>query len=335
MTSFFDIITNNYSKATMYSSLGFNSLLLLLASCSKGKTRAQLDELLNIEDPFSELELLQKLTTGIININCIFINSDTPINPLFYNKIKSCAYIKAGSSDTVTLCQEINKYVSTKTNNLINNIIDLDPTGTLHLCIMNIIYFKRDWATPFKKSNTKKLPFTCLDNTIINTHFMKGLFNVKYYEDNQVQVVEKPYKDGFSFVIILPKIGVSLSTVANKTYNTKQEWGVEILMPKFTHKIKLDLTDLMQKINITAPFINSFDFSNIIPIELKITSLAQDIVIIVNEKGTKAAAVTSGLAASSSKISPCINANRPFIYHIMDKNKIKYFSGIYNGKKID
>lgn len=334
MTSFFDIITNNYSKATAYSSLGFNSLLLLLAGCSKGETRAQLDDLLRIEDPFSELKLLQKLTTGIININSIFINSDTPINPLYYHKIKPCAYIKA-SSDTISLCQKINKYVSTKTNNLINNIIDLHPTETLHLCIMNIIYFKRDWVQPFKKSNTKKLPFTCLDNTIVNTRFMMGSFDVKYYEDNEVQVVEKPYKDGFSFVIILPKIGVSLSTVANKNYNTKQEWDVIIKMPKFTHKIKLDLTDLMQKINITAPFNDSFDFSNIIPIELKITSLAQDIVIIVNEKGTKAAAVTSGLAASSSRISPCINANRPFIYHIMDKNKIKYFSGIYDGKKIE
>lgn len=334
MTSFFNIITNNYSKATVYSSLGFNSLLLLLASTSKGETRAQLDDLLRVENPISELELLQKLTPGITNVNSLFINSDLPINPLYYDKIKFIAYVKA-SSDVVSLCQEINNYVAAKTNNLISNIVDPDSSNLLNLCIMNVIYFKGKWIEPFKKSNTKRASFTCLDDTIIKTHFMNGTCKAKYYEDSQMQVVEKPYHGGFSLVIILPKVGVPLSTVANNNYDTKPKWEVEISMPRFTHKITLNLEYLLQKIGINAPFKESSDFSNIIPIDLKIDSVIQDVVIIVNEKGTKATATTRAMSASSAQGPPYVNANRPFIYHIIDENKVKYFSGIYNGQKIE
>lgn len=66
--------------------------------------------------------------------------------------------------------------------------------------------------------------------------------------------------------------------------------------------------------------------------ELEITDFIQKVVIDVNEKGTKAAALTCELMAESAWVHPVFKANRPFAFHIakfVDNNVVFLFSGVY------
>lgn len=71
--------------------------------------------------------------------------------------------------------EEINKWVASATNNLINSIL---PPGSVDrstsLVVATAIYFKGMWRTPFDASLTKEGKFQRLDGTTMDAQFMRS-----------------------------------------------------------------------------------------------------------------------------------------------------------------
>lgn len=209
---------------------------------------------------------------------------------------------------------EINKLVKESTRGLISDFIsasDLPPSTPYF--IANTIYFKGLWEIPMKLLNWQ-IEFNSISGKSKKIDFLKAKNDFEFYEDEDLIYVNLNYRhSSFSFEIVMPKNIKNFDSIRNKLYgddhllNTISKYttksNVLLMIPKFTMK-----TDLM-------------DFSHILNIR-GVDSVIQKAVIIVDEKGTEAAAA-SGISVRSIELDQPreLIINQPFMFLIRDRNK--------------
>lgn len=336
---FLNVISCNYSKDIMVSPIGLYTTLLALTNGTRGETRKQLDNFLEINNiiPYEEMAKLisyakTTLNTQIGNSTGIYINSNYNLETEYQKQMNNLAIIKS-CKNPEDFCEIMNNFISIASNNLFQNVFKPADIGiNTTMLIVNVIYFKGKWIKQFKVSKTRKAIFTKFDNAQCNIDFMSGVFSGKFYEDKDVTVVEKPYNDGFSLTIIHPKHNFN-NIVSNLQYPTKQEKKIRLVMPKITKEYEIDLhAALHPYINHAFNFSNDFD--SMIKMSMRVSDIRQKVIVNINESGTEAAAITSvkmyAMCIKTPK--PTLVANSPFIWYIKDSNNLIYFSGVYNGE---
>jgi len=110
-------------------------------------------------------------------------------------------------SATEAARQIINTWVEKETNNKIKNLIGPGVLDELtRLVLTNAIYFKGNWASRFKKEDTKDAPFTLSGGEKIDVAMMNQTAEFKYMETEDFQGLELAYVDEeLSMIIFLPK----------------------------------------------------------------------------------------------------------------------------------
>jgi serpin B len=213
--------------------------------------------------------------------------------------------------------QQINNWISSKTNGKISNILGPLP-GTTPLVLVNAIYFKANWLYQFEKSRNYTQTF---HNTALSTDenptgpkvtYMvskKKWFN--YYQDSENNLfVEMPYAKGpkgnISMVVMLPALGRSDGEFSMEKLGGVQKLlslrdpqkgdmlKVELHMPKFKLETKLELTDSCRAMGLGLMFSpGPGDFSGITNRDdIAVSSIIHQAFIEVDEHGTEAAAAT-------------------------------------------
>ena len=135
--------------------------------------------------------------------------------------------------------QEINDWVSGKTNGKINNLIqNLDPET--RMVITNAVYFNAEWRDKFPKSATSKEQFNTNGANYKEVDMMKQRGDFRYYESGGVKAVMLPYVGGrLSMVVVLPPKGRP-DVLKNLDAAKFSEWlgamrtyDVDLWLPKF------------------------------------------------------------------------------------------------------
>ena len=198
----------------------------------------------------------------------------------------------------------INSWVNDKTSGKIPTIINppIDPTTMMYL--INALYFNGTWKYEFDSTNTKPKPFTQLNGSTENVPTMMVRDTLKYYSDNNFQVVELPYGNGdYSMLVLLPSSNLSFANAEaaltqgemNKIIDSLLEQDVIVDLPKFKVQYGTDLIPVLTKLGMGIAFGigGAADFTRINKtMPLKITGVLHKTYIDVSEKGTEAAAVT-------------------------------------------
>jgi len=243
---------------------------------------------------------------------------------------------------------QINNWVSAKTNGKIDQVISDEITDTAGM-IINTMYVKCDWETPFDKSLTYKDDFLLNNGQNIKTDFMHRNDSMLYFDEKEYRGIILPYKsDKISFVAILPQSNVTLEMILKDKENIwKQltdnavERRVNLSMPKFDCSSTIKLNDILSKFGITDIFTQNANFSNMMEnknVAFSVNRFIQKVNVTVNEEGSEAAAVTTvdivGLAPDAEKPIE-LNLNSPFVYAIVDnQNNIPLFIGVLNNPTI-
>jgi serine protease inhibitor len=159
-----------------------------------------------------------------------------------------------------------------------------------------------------------------------------------YYEDLTVQRVELMYKDtDYCMGFILPKSDVSLdkctSYLGDGNFESKY---VKLFIPKFTQRKRMDLIPYMKKLGMTDLFDSTSRLDNMVSSDAYVSVLIHEAVVIVNETGTEASAVTVAVCQSKGirrNPEPIIfRADHSFIYYIKHiPTKTLLFVGDYHG----
>ncbi len=283
-------------------------------------------------------------SAGDITVNEIFLQR----NALYYH---ADIYQTAFQKSTVGA---INQWVSDKTDGMITNILDQIPSDT-RMYLLNAVSFDAEWKRVYWPNEVHERTFTNASGEEEKADMMQS--NERgYIEDENAVGFIKPYKEGYSFVALLPNEGMSakeyidtlsggyfLDMIANAGMD-----GIDILevqLPKFEAEYEAELSDKLKDMGMADAFDGGkADFSGIAKPEsgdnaenLIISGVHHKTYIKVDELGTKAAASSDAAAATSDAaeswepVIVYVILNRPFVYAIVEnETNIPIFIGVVN-----
>ena len=200
-------------------------------------------------------------------------------------------------------------------------------TPLTRLALVNAIYLKAPWQTPFSADATKADTFTRADGSAVQVPFMATTASLRYASGDGWRAVEIPYIGGsLAMTVILPdNLAGFEQTLTADTFaaitGALAETQVALAFPKFGIETKAELAPILAALGMPSAFDDRADFSGITTAEqLLISNVIHQANIDVDEKGTEAAAATAVvMRATAMPAEPvAFRADRPFLFALRD-----------------
>lgn len=333
--------TRDDSKNSLISPLSVMLALSMTANGAKGETLTQTESLLGGDIPmetlneylYSYIKALPSEKTAKLNIaNSIWVRDNGFTAEKAFLQ-KNADYFDAAvykSAFDVKTLRYINNWVKKNTDGMIEKIIDdIDPDAVMYL--INTVLFDAEWENIYKKDEVRDGTFTALDGTKRTASMMYSAEHL-YLDDGKAIGFIKPYRNGYSFVALLPNEDISLSDYAASmtgksfadTMKNAEDVPVETAIPKFSYDYDIEMSGALKSLGMTKPFdaakadfsaLGSSDSGNIF-----ISRVLHKSYITVDEKGTKAGAATAADIKATSDIGGLysVTLDRPFVYAVID-----------------
>jgi serpin B len=224
--------------------------------------------------------------------------------------------------------QAINGWVSEVTRKTIPELIG---AGTLNpmtrLALVNALYLKAPWASPFEASQTVEGSFTRLDGRPVKVPFMHQSMAAGYAEGGGWRAVRLDYVGRLAMTLVLPDPGRdSLTTRLDgarlrAVLAAPQSATVELAMPTWRTRSALSLKDLLAGLGMPTAFTDAADFGAMTSDEkLAISAVLHQGYIAVDEAGTEASAATAAvMAVMAARRFAKVAFDRPFLYVLHDR----------------
>lgn len=241
--------------------------------------------------------------------------------------------------------RDINDWVSDNTDGMIPRILDDIPTHAV-MYLINALAFDAEWQSIYKDTQVRGGHFTRGDGTEQDVKMMYSEERTYLSADN-VQGFLKHYADGkYAFAALLPDEGVDVREFADSLtgeglhglLTNTTEVTVHAAIPKFKTEYSVTLNAPLQAMGMTIPFDDeTADFSALghsSEGNIFISRVLHKTFIAVDEKGTKAGAVTAvemqdNCMVMNPEDSKTVYLDRPFLYAIIDcEERLPIFIGI-------
>ncbi|MCU9614487.1 serpin family protein [Caldibacillus lycopersici] len=266
-----------------------------------------------------------------VNIaNSIWIRNGYPFLESFLNTTEDYYGAEVHSVDFMDpkTKDEINEWVEDATNKKIKDMVQQIKPNTVSY-LLNAIYFKGEWKTPFDEKQTYIDTFTLANKQTKPHPFMSQYGKFDYLETNGFQAISLPYaNDEMSMIVVLPREGKSLKEFYSQL--TAAQWDSwlndfskkegSLQLPKFEMEFEATLNDPLINLGMPLAFSGQADFRAMVEGGgIAIDEVRHKSYIVVNEKGTEAAAATSiAMTESAAMDTFTMTVNRPFFYAIVD-----------------
>ena len=333
--------TRDDSKNSLISPLSVMLALSMTANGAKGETLVQMKTLLGEDIPmetlneylYSYIKTLPSEKPSKLNIaNSVwFRDNGFTAEKAFLQK--NADYFDAAvykSVFDVKTLRYINNWVKKNTDGMIEKIIDdIDPDAVMYL--INTVLFDAEWENIYKKDEVRDGTFTALDGTKRTASMMYSAEHL-YLDDGKAIGFIKPYRNGYSFVALLPNGDISLSdyvaSMTGKSFvdtiKNAKDIPVETAIPKFSYDYDIEMNSALKVLGMTNPFEPSkADFSAFGASDsdnIFISRVLHKAYIAVDEKGTKAGAATAVETKETAVAVDIysVTLDRPFIYAVTD-----------------
>ncbi len=264
--------------------------------------------------------------------NSLWAKQGTPFQPEFIQRNQQFYEAKVTDLDfdAPTAPSVINNWVEQSTKGKINKIVDKIRADDM-LFLLNAMYFKGKWTTPFDKSQTVIQSFDLLNGNEKQLPMMSQSGKYRYYENEKFQAVSLPYGKGrLSLYIFLPKQKSSLAAFfQNLNAENNSQWMTQfrirngsLRLPRFKMDYEIELTNALKALGMEAAFNSQANFSQMTAIPVSINQVKHKTFVEVNEEGTEAAAVTSvGVVTTAAHVTAApfeMIVDHPFFCQIRD-----------------
>ncbi|MEM6326951.1 MAG: serpin family protein, partial [Bacteroidota bacterium] len=261
-------------------------------------------------------------------------DATSPFKPPFLDVLRTGydARVEGLDFSAASALDTINGWASENTNGRIPTVLEeIDPT--LVLVLMNALYFKGSWSTPFDEDDTAPAPFTRADGSTVQAQTMAATVLVWSASGDGYQAVELPYgRKNFSMVVLLPadpatplsafaaQLDAGLWDDATTRLGAVPDPGdLRVRLPRFSFSYDQALNSHLQALGIRDAFVEGrADLSRMNDAPLFLSFVKQNTFVEVNEEGTEAAAVTTGGIGVTS-VPPSFAADRPFVFAIRER----------------
>ncbi len=318
---------------TLVSPLSMAYLLSMIQSGAKGSTLNELNIALDNYD----LQPMENIDSKISMANSMWINNKykNDINNTFSTALK-INYHSEVLYDEFINADNINKWVSEKTYNMINELFPSDSVNSADtiMALVNAIGINFKWDEEFDCNKTLMGNF--LDK---NVYMMNS--NEKYLESDYYTGFIKDYEklsdnSQYEFIGLLPKKDIQdvINNISNDVIkNSITESKAHIQIPRFKYEYNVNnVKGILESLGIKDMFNKEKANFGGIAEDIFVSSIVQKTYIDFMESGTKAAAASGGaFDITSAAEEKEVIFNKPFVYLIRKKgsNNI-YFIGIVN-----
>lgn len=216
------------------------------------------------------------------------------------------------STDGVNM---INSWVKTKTNNMIDRI--LDGPQMFDAMILNAIYFDGKWAEPFDPKQTRPETFhgKAGDTTV---PMMSGTKGILYGENDNFEVAVLNLKGDYAITLAIPTKTTALEAAKTiKVSDLDINVGDEryfVKIPKFKVQQDFIITQILRMLGVEVT--GRLDKMGL-PLEA-FYEIRHKTALEIDEEGTKAAAVTGVPVVTAPGPGGMLEVNRPFLFFIQN-----------------
>lgn len=333
----------------MISPMGISLAMEMVYNGAAGTTQTAMAEALNIQGiDVAQLNrnnqaLIYLLTTADPKVtlsiaNSIWMAEDFKFAETFVETVKNDYQATAKQLDfsDPKSAGMINKWVEEQTQGTIDQIVTppLDPETIMF--VINAIYFKGAWTSPFEEALTTDQPFNLADGQTVTVPTMYQSGSFAYLKTSDFQALQLPYGEDeqMAMVLFLPDQDSNLGELQQQlNQDNWSNWMAlfetkagSLMLPKFTmeyeNSLNQGLTDLGMGIAFEP---GKADFSGMSEEatlgNVYISDVKHKTFIQVDESGTEAAAATSVEVGVTSM--PAydfeLHFDRPFFFAIQDR----------------
>ncbi len=223
--------------------------------------------------------------------------------------------------------RKINAWVAKETDGMIDSVVDsVTPEAMLYL--INALAFDGEWAEIYSQADVRDHSFRILSGEEVE---IKGMWHDEsiYLKGEGCTGFVKPYAGTrYSFVALLPDEeketaefirGLTAEKYA-KILSSRSIMKVSTMLPKFTLDYSDVLNGKLSDLGMARAFGPGADFSGMSPSPIAIGEVIHKTHIEVDERGTKAGAVTAVMMKMMAmpEPKPEVILDRPFVYAIVD-----------------
>ena len=222
----------------------------------------------------------------------------------------------------------INGWTAERTHDRIPTIL---PPGvvddTTRLVLVNALYLKAPWRSPFEQGSTRPRPFHRADGSTVSVDMMSSGADsaAVWLRGDHFEGARLPYAGGtLAMTVVLPDEGHesdALTDVLSRLTQHGDPGGLELSMPRWTFRTPSDLKVPLMRLGMVDAFTARADFGPMSPSDpLYVSDVLHDAFIAVDENGTEAAAATAVVVGEASAQVPrhALVLDRPFVFVIHD-----------------
>jgi len=241
--------------------------------------------------------------------------------------------------------RRINTWTSEHTD---GKIRDLVPEGVIYgltrLVLVNAVHFKAPWEEPFE-GGTATRPFRLLDGGSVDVELMSQPFRHADYAEGDGWVAARlPYLGReLAMALVVPddlaafEEGLDGGSLADLLGSLRPVGPVQVEMPRWDFRSRVALKDTLQALGMPTAFEEDrADFTGITTDQqLLIDQVLHEALVVVDEKGTEAAAATgvvAGVTGAPTEPPKDVVLDRPFLFVVHD---VETGTPLFVGRVVD
>lgn len=224
---------------------------------------------------------------------------------------------------------KINNRVKQQTQGRIDKIVEeIKPLDLAFL--INVLYFKSDWAKGFDERMTRDLDFRLSDGSSISVPFVMGDRDFLTARTDELEMVDLPFRDStFSLSLIRhrnpdPSVNAWAQEIdsdkLSELYSLLKEDRALVHFPRFSMSFDVKLPDVLKRLGMIDAF-SEVDANfepmgrSLIGDGIFISQVNHAATLEVDEKGAEGAAVTS-VGFSTTSLPPSFTFDSPFVLNL-------------------
>jgi serpin B len=239
----------------------------------------------------------------------------------------------------------VNSWTADRTHDRIPTILPPGAVDALtRLVLVNALYFKAPWQTPFEEYATSPRPFRVAGGDPVDVPTMRGtLMNAGYAQRDGWTAIRLPYFGGtVAMTVVVPddlaafEKAVAGGGLADVVAATTSAQAITLSLPTWTFRSTSDLGAVLATLGMPTAFdAGAADFSGMTEDAdgLHISSVAHEAWIAVDEQGTEAAAATAvAVGGTAMPVTIPVDVDRPFLFVIHDED---HGTPLFVGRVVD
>jgi serpin B len=354
-----ELVDANPDANLLCSPTGFSLALAMTYAGARGETRTQIGDVLRFPDDESlhaSFERLQRHLAGrdgetgpdedagtddptpfaLSVVNALWGQADYPFEDDYRSLL--AAHYDGGLREVDFRTPEdargeINEWVAEGTGDRVDELLPEDALSVwTRFVLVNAVYFRAAWNSPFTDSRTESAQFTALDGQSHEVTMMEQDRHWRFAAVDGARAVDLPYADErTAMTVILPPEGdfesyerdFDAATLAGLRDEFSMRHGT-VRLPRFEFESALELEDVLRAMGMVAPFEHSLaDFGAMVEDaeDLVLDEVYHGASIDVDENGTEAAAASGavGEALGFGVEKLAFVVDRPFLFAIRDR----------------